>query len=426
MQSKHIIYCVIIIAFSTYFFYCINSTIKPFNEWPSIKYTTPDSGSYISVGKWLLNKADFNSVKHSVAIRPFLYPLIVAILDSIHPWAVIVFQFSLWELQIITVYFCGLLLSRSSLLSFMLSIFCTTLLSPIGISLHVLAETTASFLLVFSIFFAVLYKKKSRDIFILICLSALSLCSVIKPVYLYLFLASILLFFPILKKKCTSSVLLIIIALPVLFQITLMNYRFNIKKISAIDSFAVNNYFLSRLESRNLRKYDTGKSLSDIRVIRDKRRNVLSEMIDKHGYARSSLIVKNELFNSIEIYPVNTLKLFLDLIIENSKQPSYYLFSDNPVLAKRYFIISLWQSNAVRIINIISLVLFLYCLIIKIINIERVDIYVILALSITYISTGITFWQGDRFIIPVYFASAIFFLYNINNAITLYQQSEME
>ena len=109
---------IILVIFSTCFFYFINSNIKPFNEWPSIKYTSGDSTTYLNVGKWLIGDKKFSEVKNSIAIRPFFYPLLVILLEKIHPWAISIFQFMLWEIQILLVYFSGFIISKSSVASF--------------------------------------------------------------------------------------------------------------------------------------------------------------------------------------------------------------------------------------------------------------------------------------------------------------------
>ena len=188
-SRRNIFLPILLVLLSSCFFYFVNSTVAEFHNWPSIKYTSGDSTSYLNTGKWLFHEVNLSEVERSVATRPFLYPLIVVSLEKLHPWAILIYQFVLWQTQILLVYFCGMLISRSPAASFCLALISISILSPIGISLHVLTETTVSFLLTLSAYMIVLYNKiKDRIVFIFCSFLSLSLCSVIRPSYIYIYI----------------------------------------------------------------------------------------------------------------------------------------------------------------------------------------------------------------------------------------------
>ncbi len=414
MFSKKAVFPIILFIFSTCFFYLINSSVKPFSEWPSIKYTTGDSTTYLNVGKWLIGDVEFSEVKGSVATRPFFYPLLVILLEKISPWAILVFQFVLWEIQILLVYFSGLIISKSSVASFFLSLFCVTILSPIGISLHVLTETTASFLLTLSFSILVLYLYRTKNNLLLFFqLLALSLCALVKPVYLYVFFADLLLLSILLfkEKKIFISIAAILTIFPIFFQLHIMDKKFQLKKISFIDTLAFNDYFFSKLELSKRKIENNPYSGRQIHAIREIRRNDLSRIINDYGYKNADLKIKKELYSTLTTFPKESVLLFIELILENTKQPSFFLPSND-----FYPLITLWQSAITRFINLISLIIFLTVLFLKKEKKEYVVINILLSstIFITYLSTGISFWQGDRFLVPIYFSSIFYFFFNLN------------
>ncbi|MCW5198273.1 hypothetical protein VU06_00810 [Desulfobulbus sp. F3] len=426
LSNKNFIVSCVLLFISSCFFYYINSNIKPLSEWTSLKYTSGDSTGYLHVGQWLIGENDFLKVKDSVVIRPFFYPLIVAILEKINPWAIIIFQFILWESQVLIVYFCGILISKSKKSAFILSLFCITLISPIGISLHILTETTASFLLVSSFFFVICYTVTSDKKFIFYQIFAISLCSVVKPVYFYLFLSNVFLHLCLPRRKSIIEIfVLIIVTLPIIFQLSIMRSNFYINKISFIDTIAVNDYFLSKLAiyKKHMENHDDYKE--KIHSIRAGRRKVFHDIINRHGYAITGEIVKKELVENIKKYPIDSFRLFIDLVIENSKQPSFFLFSANYNMARLFFLVSLCQSEILRAITILSLLISLFTFLRMRKHLKHGDIILnisfALAIYITYIASGVTFWQGDRFLVPIYF---IGILYLFNNIVFIFDKNK--
>ena len=189
-----------------------------------------------------------------------------------------------------------------------------------------------------------------------------------------------------------------------------MNKNFNLKTISFIDTLALNDYYFSKLELYKRKIENNPNSNRQVYAVRESRRAYLSNIIKSNGYKDADSRIKKELYSVIVKFPKETCLLFIDLLLENTKQPSNFLPAK-----KGYVLVTLWQSSIVRILNIISLALFIIFSFLKE-NKERymyINIYLSLVIFITYLSTGITFWQGDRFLIPVYFSSIFYIFFNL-------------
>ena len=421
ITKESIVIFLFLIVIPSCFFYYINSLIRPFNEWQTLKYSTPDSATYLDVGKWLLKEISFNEAKESIAIRPFFYPLIVATLERIHPLSLAIFQFILWQSQILIVYCFSVKLTKSRYVSIIFALISAIIISSICISLHALTETLASFLIAFSILALACYIYKKKYRYIVLHLLALSLCSVTRPsiIYTYFFSSAVIIFF--LKKRYIVTILIIMLTLvPIFTQCYIIKNKFNSFKISFVDILTINDYFLSRFElyKKNIER-DVNRNFY-IRKVRDVRRMYISNVITQEGYSGAAKKVKKDIVDNISKYHVEFFKQFLDLILENSTQASSFV-NDNRIL---YFA-TLFQSKLLMTINIISALLFLLTIAAIKNKSVMIDGYTMFSLPVlfciyfTYLSIGVTFWQGDRFLIPIYNMSIMLFVYQTVSFLTL-------
>ncbi|WP_417909830.1 hypothetical protein [Candidatus Electronema sp. PJ] len=409
-----------LLIISVCFFYYINSMSKPLNKWEMSRYITPDSKTYLDVGNWLVGKCEFVHAKDSIAIRPFFYPLVVAILESIHPLAIIIFQLILWQIQIFIVYFCSLKISKSKLLAFFIALISISIVSNIGISLHVLTETITSFFITFSLLMLFVFSCKKSYIYISFYLLSLSFCSVVRPSFLYIYILSTIMIvaFNLKDMRFIYVLSIAMTVIPISAQSYIMKKHFNTYKISFIDTFAINDYFLSGLElyKRNL-EGDSYK-YQYIHTIRDARRRYIAEMIARDGYKKASENIKKVFLDNLTGYPVETFRQFKDLVVENSTQPSSIFISENKEMNIFFKNVTLLQSRFILTINIFSVLFFTIIFSIFILNKRYIiDNYIMFTsllffcIYFTYLSTGVTFWQGDRFLIPIYYTSIILFIY---------------
>jgi hypothetical protein len=406
------------------FYLYINSTINPVNTWPALKFSANDSDTYINVGKWLLHEKKFSDAEMSIATRPFLYPLTVAVLEKIHPWAIIFFQYILWQSQIIIIFYCAKLISNSVRISFILALCSASVLSPIAISLHVLTETPASFLLTLSVFLLIKFMgDRHHSNLLFLYLLSLSLCAVIRPSYFYIFLLNIPFCFIIWKNKNIKGVLIaLLILVPILFQFSIMKKNFNIYKLSIIYTLTVNDYFLSALElyKRNLEQ--NTDSIKMMVLIREMRRKSLAEIIDKEGYKNARHRIKIELFQNIIKFPAESIALFTDYIQVNSQQGSAYVSSKYNKKSNLFLAISYWQSVFFKYLNMFSIVIFIAILLTTLskaftsvlpAHFLPINFAVGTLVIFSYVSSGVSGFQGDRFVMPVFFVSLLWFFYQL-------------
>ncbi|MCI5123200.1 MAG: hypothetical protein D3925_01665 [Candidatus Electrothrix sp. AR5] len=421
---KNIFFPIIIVLLSTCFFYYINSSIEEFHNWPALKYKSGDSTSYLNSGKWFLNQVPLSQVEESVATRPFFYSLVLASLEQVHPQAIQAYQFALWLVQIIIVYYCGILISSSSVASFFLSLICAVVLSPVGIALHALSETTASFFIVLS------FKNKERYIFVFLYLLALSLCSVVKPVYFYAFIVGNIISLVVLKKfngkTLLAFVFILISVIPIFYQISIMKSNFDITRISYIDTYVINDYFLSLFK---MVKTEKQKNKGGVYFVEKITKEGVAGQVKKEGYRETDIKVKIAFFQEIYDHPKEVIQMFFYLIGENTSQYSFFLSSEDKGIDYLYKNITIGQNLLLRSINIFSLFICFFFFFIKNIYMEKelINNYSIVSFSfftvifLTYMSTGITFWQGDRFMIPIYFISLIWLFFQLNTIFVFFR-----
>jgi hypothetical protein len=149
-------------------------------------------------------------------------------------------------------------------------------------------------------------------------------------------------------------------------------------------------------------------------------------MIKNDGYKTADKKIIHEFLQNIQKFPAQSWKLFTDLIVINSKQPAYHLFTNAPDKNQLFKTITITQSNIVRILNIFSFCSFpLILLVIQKRTTHSTSDFVtvnLIASSVifyTYIANGVTYWQGDRLLVPIYYISLVWCFYQLNTIIAL-------
>lgn len=105
-----------------------------------------------------------------------------------------------------------------------------------------------------------------------------------------------------------------------------MNDKFNVNKLSFINTFAINNYFLTGLELYK-RKIEQARKSRWIHTIRNARRNYMSSMIEKEVYKNADRKIRNKFFLNVKEFPRESFHQFLSLTI--------IIFSSNEVGEKK-------------------------------------------------------------------------------------------
>lgn len=203
-----------------------------------------------------------------------------------------------------------------------------------------------------------------------------------------------------------------------------MKEKFNLNKISIIGTVAINDYFLSYFELKKRGLVKNKDSKYHIGGIRKLRRNYFFNMKKSEGYVTAVRKIKNELILNVKHYPFEVISTFIDLTVENCTQASHYL-QEKTNRDYLYTIVSLWQSRGLLLINIFSVLFFILTLTKKKNNLLKKDFFVINVTAyaivlFVYISSGVSIGQGDRFLVPIYFVSYLWFFFQINMQIADY------
>lgn len=348
-----------------------------------IVFSTPDALTYMDVANWIANGID----SESVSIRPILYPLILMITTNIGG------AYGIWMMQvlffILTINFTFLgikKLTRSYVFSFLGAIIIMSNLSLIALTLHALTEVTTVFLLSTMLFFLSRKINNFREVsFFHSSLFFLVLLTILKPVFLIplfgvLFIVFPLFYFKKYWKGPKNFLKLLLILLPLFIQYSIIKIKYDQTKISLISSWVFSNYFVA-------------KGIQEI------------ESVD---YSKAKIKVKSFSSEDQTNYIVDHIPLYFRLfkknIINNITGKSRFLlypkgYENNQlaVFMKTYNI----KTLKVHYIFIVLVFLLLIILLIK------KDYPTFIFLLFTYllgayliISTGISFWQGDRLTLP--------------------------
>ena len=233
------------------------------------------------------------------------------------------------------------------------------------------------------------------------------------------------------NKKYIFLLVTLLVLFPIFFQYKIIKENYNLNKMSIISTLALNDYFLTyvELEKRGLLEDRDSKYSHNAAWVRSLRRGYFSNMIKNEGYPAAVRKVKNELKVNIKYYPAAVISVFIDLIFENSMQSSHFLReknNNNMMLV----IISLWQSRFLLLINIFSIGSFLVIFLNKSIPQKKyffiLNFNACIVILFIYISSGVSIGQGDRFIVPIYFFSIIWFFFQLNTVFSFLKKRTME
>ena len=345
-------------------------------------FWSPDSRSYRSVADWVLG----NGVSTNALIIPVLYPLIIAIgrlIDS---------NFGIWGLQFIMWIISGLILyrilkiaTRNYYLTVLGLIIYTGNVTLILLTLHALTEVTAIFLISVLIAWIINIKDIEQNHYWSLVLFILSLLVLIKPIFISVWL--ILLIYQMvtfiyyrINRQINWKYLgfLVIAILPILVQVSLMKITFNQFTISNIGAFTLKKYLFARVYA----------DINLISVEQARNDTVLYSQNEIYMYLMAH-------FNTtIESYVKNIAKnIISNSNFVNFPRPNNYLFVYMRLVNIGYFFIHVMM---VPISIIVSIQLFRK----RLWNEFIIILSLMLLLFVIFSSSGITFSQGDRILLP--------------------------
>jgi hypothetical protein len=205
----------------------------------------PDSKQYLNTS---IEFFDFTQLGDSLT-RPFFYPLLILITHQIFGvFSLWLMQFLLWILSINLLFSSIKKITTSTLTAFIGAFIISINFSLIVFTLLGLTEIITVFLLAVLIHRLVngSLKQMNTSSFNLLLLAILV---VTRPVFLYPFILYLIFHFYhfVIKNKMKFKLIYLLIAIsPVLFQITLMKIKYDKLKVSEISSITLDDYLLAQ------------------------------------------------------------------------------------------------------------------------------------------------------------------------------------
>lgn len=373
----------LLIASSVYLTIYFLSDIKPSED---LMFAFPDARSYLGVGNWLFGNDYTEEVTYWLSVRPFLYPLIVLSCLSLGGYKALLFcHFVFWILAFLFVYKSIKMMSntRAACIG---SFFYLCNFSTILATYHALTETAILMLFSFLIYLVV---KNRAELFHLKTfhkvLFVLVLMVLIKPVFsipMFTLLAiGLMLHFKKYWKVPKRFFLLLLILIPILVQMSFIKYNYDKFTVSVISGDTIKLYLMAQSYAASEEAMDLSEARLEFRKIKDE--DYKTWIMDHPGIIYENY--KNNLGNNIQAYPV-----FLAYPEELTYKP-LKLLTENI-----YFL--LFRLHKFMFYFSIPVLIFLF------IRLERKEAFVFLIgaafLAYFILTTGVSFYQGDRLVLP--------------------------
>jgi hypothetical protein len=366
----------ILISFYFILFFALKININK-----TLMFSTFDSSTYLSVANWIQG----SSAANYTMIRPFLYPLVLVICyNGFGPFGLWLFQFLCWIFSINFLFLAIRRITGNSALSFIGAGLFALNCSFFMLTFHALPEVLTTFLLSFLVFIISCNFHNFRTLaFFQRTLLILVLLAIVKPVFYFVLVFLLLVIFPIyyLKenlRRPKKFLISLLILIPLFIQIGIMKYRFNTFGVSEIGGNTFRDYFFAQgLQNINNITYEDAVHQAQTHSGNEQISYILAH---KKSYLKSYL---GNLYDNIDAEPV---------------------LLESPVLYKPLY---RFTTNLNTIYLVLHL-LFLIPLIFVIVNSARkrkyrdVVLFLWMAALLYYIllTSGISFWQGDRLVLP--------------------------
>lgn len=346
-----------------------------------------DTISYQTASKYLFSKG----IAHP--FRPIGIAFIFGLLKSFQPILIIIFQFFLWTSTILVIY-NSLKLVTTTKNSFLLALTFLLFISNILFVSWQVTETITTFLLSLSTFYVLKYNERKISKYLLFSASIIVFLVIIKPGFYYIALV----FSLYSLWKAISSRASIKQFVPLLFTLALLlinnsmvNHTYGKFKPSFIDDHTLYIYLgaYSQTEIRNT---------STARIQRERRAKIKSL-----SYKEIHVLTQSDMKFQLEYHPFVVIKYWLLNIKQNTISGCNLLnFIKKEKNEKRgnafLYWLSLIQNTTMVLLSIILPIIYF-------IRTKRLHFFwIVTTIVIWYIilTSGISYYQGDRFHIVFY------------------------
>lgn len=348
-------------------------------------FWSPDARAYRAVGNWLFGIENTNKT----IVRPFFYPLMLNLSRSFAgTYGIWCYQFLLWILSGVLLYQSIKKVTHNIILSIGGVFIFASNLTLMLLTLHALTEVTCAFLLTILIVL-IINKQKYKDVhYWLLVIFMVSLLTVTKPVYIILLFAVLVYRIPVfilnilnLKKWKPKLRLLSYMALalcPVLLQLFIMEVKHNKFTISQIGYKTAKNYYLANVYGE------------------------VNNMSVQQSRGHISSFDQKEMLKYLLTNYEASLYIYFKILKGNVLAKSYFI---NRPIAHAHL------SNYMKIINkvyfLVHVLMLLPSIIVLIVLFKKrkwVDLEMVFCLMLPMwliiLTSGISFWQGDRLVLP--------------------------
>lgn len=344
-------------------------------------YSTIDSKSYSAVADWISHGRATNALE----FRPILYPLLLVILSKIGgAYTIFIFQSGLWFL---TVNLAGYSLLKSTKKLTWGLIGGGVILSNftlIALTEHALTEVITTFFLAVLVAFVVKFRHRYKELFFIHgCIFLMASLSIIKPVFSipFYFLLLLLFFHAAKYLKAPVKIFYLILALmPFLIQMAVIKSEYGKFGISTVGSLAFEQYLFAQ-GIQHLEKVSRQEALET-----------------------SSSLSNSKKVQYVADNPEMYLSLFLENLHDNVKASAPFLNGTNGTVKNRLQRFMVFMNRIYYKVHLAFIPITLFMLIFLYKRKEFRDLVIISSLYLLglylILVTGISFWQGDRLVLP--------------------------
>lgn len=372
---------IFLILFSTYFFIVLSfSYLNNLND--TMFWSSSDSISYRAVGNWLFGIED----TEFTIIRPFFYPLILNLSRSFASiYGIWCYQFLLWISSGLLLYYSIKTITNNIILSVIGVFIFAGNLTLLLLTLHALTEVTVTFLLTILIVLLLNKQKYEVDKYWSLVIFIVSLLTVTKPVYIALLFIVLTYRMPVFilnignqKDKLKLLVYIALALCPVLIQLCIMKVKHDQFSISRIGTITGKRYYFAKVygDANNMTVRQARKHTN----LFDQKDMLKYLLIHYKTSLRAYLsILKSNFWTGSNFinYPNKHTGLSIYMIITNKMYIFFHLLM-TPILLR----VSAILFNKKQWADLETIL----CL--------MIPMYIII------LTSGITFWQGDRIILP--------------------------
>jgi len=347
-----------------------------------LMYSTVDGNSYLEVSHWI----ETGENTPYIGVRPFLYPLLISIANFIGGFIGIwILQIIFWVLSVNFLYLSIIRFTSQKILGFIGVLMFISNLSLISLTWHALSEITTTFLLSVFVLHVAMNKSNLTSIR---CLHGtvliLALLTVVRPMFL-LPLFGLLALILIIKFKTyfkTPLKLLWVglVLLPVFIQMGVLKWNYDEWGISMRSSETVDFYLMAQCMQQD-------KHI-ELAVARE----IITEMpiVERRNYQKNNigLMGSNLMKNVKENIEGDSYMLIHRPKFENTELRTFMINTN-----KRYY--------QIHKLFIVILLIYSFFLIWKKDWAELLLIWALIIIPLYYlIASGVSFWQGDRLVVP--------------------------